>query len=86
MSTTNANKIWLNGELLSANKVYHAGQKMDQYIGLGTLKAGRNTILVKICQNEQKEEWAQDWDFQLRACDATGTAILSRDRVARTAG
>jgi hypothetical protein len=83
LQSTNANKIWLNGELLSANKVYHAGSQMDQYIGRGKLKAGRNMILVKICQNEQKESWAQDWDFQLRVCDASGTAILSRDRVAR---
>jgi hypothetical protein len=83
LQSTNANKIWLNGELLSANKVYHAGSQMDQYIGRGKLKAGRNVILVKVCQNQQKESWAQDWDFQLRVCDASGTAILSRDRVAR---
>ena len=40
MGTTNANKIWLNGELIAQNNVYHAGEKMDQYIGKGKLKAG----------------------------------------------
>jgi hypothetical protein len=86
LQTTNANKIWLNGAPLSQNKVYHAGSKMDQYIGYGKLKPGRNIILLKICQNEQPESWAQDWDFQCRVCDATGTAVLSADRVARAPG
>ena len=84
LQTTNANKIWLNGELLSQNKVYHAGSKMDQYIGRGKLKPGRNIILLKICQNEQNESWAQDWDFQCRVCDAVGTAVLSADRATST--
>jgi len=82
LATVCANKIWLNGELISANKVYHAGEKIDQYIARGKLKKGKNVILVKILQNEQKEEWAQDWDFKLRVCDATGTAVLSKDRPA----
>lgn len=76
----NANKVWLNGELLTANNVYHANTSVDQYIGKGRLKKGRNTILLKICQNEQTEQWAQDWKFQLRVCDQIGTAILSQDR------
>ncbi|HVU87470.1 MAG TPA: hypothetical protein VHD36_09110 [Pirellulales bacterium] len=83
LTSTNANKIWLNGELLTRNNVYHAGEQMDQYIGKGKMKAGRNIILVKVLQNHQKESWAQDWNFQLRVCDASGTAILSQDRVAR---
>jgi hypothetical protein len=82
LATVCANKIWLNGELIAANNVYHAGEKMDQYIARGKLKQGKNVILVKILQNEQKEEWAQDWDFKLRVCDATGTAVLSKDRPA----
>lgn len=76
----NANKVWLNGELLTANNVYHANTSVDQYIGKGKMKKGRNVILLKIGQNEQTEEWAQDWKFQLRVCDPIGTAILSQDR------
>ncbi len=53
---------------------------MDQYIGQGELKAGRNVILLKICQNEQTEDWAQDWKFQFRVCDSLGKAIHSTDR------
>jgi hypothetical protein len=80
----NGNKIWLNGKLLTANHVYHTGQQVDQYVGKGRLVAGRNTILLKIAQNEQKEDWAQNWQFQLRVCDRIGTAILSQDRPADT--
>jgi hypothetical protein len=78
-------RLWLNGKLLDSREVYHAGasNEMDHYISQGTLQPGRNLILVKCLQNEQTEEWAQNWDFQLRVCDATGTAILSSHRKAR---
>lgn len=80
LACINANKVWLNGELLTSNHVYHAGDEIDQYIAPGQLKQGKNSILLKICQNEQTEPWAQNWKFQLRVCDAVGTAILSPDR------
>ncbi len=76
----NANKVWLNGELLTANNVYHSNTEIDQYVGRGRMNKGRNEILLKICQNEQEEVWAQRWEFQLRVCDRYGTAILSQDR------
>jgi len=75
----NANKIWLNGELLTANQVYHAGMEVDQYVAHGQLKKGSNEILVKVCQNEQEESWAQRWQFQLRVCDELGTAVLAKN-------
>ena len=78
----NANKLWVNGELVFANHVYHAGQNVDQYIGTAKLKPGKNTILLKIAQNEQTEPWAQDRTFQLRVCAEVGTAILATDRAA----
>jgi hypothetical protein len=70
-------KVWLNGELLFGRDEYHRGQQMDQYKMKCRLRKGANTILVKCCQNEQKEEWTVEWEFQLRVCDSTGTAILS---------
>ena len=36
-----------------------------------------NVILLKICQNELQEKYADPWKFQLRVCDTAGTAILS---------
>ena len=44
------------------------------------LKEGKNTILVKACQNEQEQDWTVQWEFQMRVCDSTGTAILATDR------
>jgi hypothetical protein len=77
MGCINACKMWLNGELLLEREVYHTGMEIDQYVGKGTLRRGRNVILVKVCQNEQTEDWAQNWQFQLRVCDSRGTAVLS---------
>jgi hypothetical protein len=73
----NAWKVWLNGEFLFGRDEYHRGQQMDQYKLKCRLKKGANTILVKCCQNEQKEEWTVEWEFQLRICDSAGTAILA---------
>jgi hypothetical protein len=75
----NANKVWLNGQRLFANNVYHANTYIDQYVGKGRLKAGKNVILIKIAQNEQEDSWAQRWQFQLRVCDQFGTAVLAKE-------
>jgi hypothetical protein len=80
MGSECAIKIWLNGKLLASSENYHANGTMDQYIGAGEIKQGKNVILLKICQNEQTEDWAQDWKFQMRVCDPTGGAVLATDR------
>jgi hypothetical protein len=75
VGSINAVKIFLNGKELFAREEYHHGVEMDQYVAAGTLKAGRNEVLIKVCQNEQSEDWAQDWAFQARLCDAVGAAV-----------
>ncbi len=77
MGCKNAWKVWVNGELLFGRNEYHRGMQIDQYRMTAKLKRGTNEILVKVCQNEQMESWTVEWEFQLRVCDATGTAILS---------
>ena len=76
----NAWKIWLNGEFLFGRDEYHRGMRIDQYRVKGRLKPGKNGILLKICQNEQTEDWTVEWQFQIRVCDENGTAILSQNR------
>jgi hypothetical protein len=71
----NAIKIFLNGRQVYFRDEYHHGLRMDQHVGRGTLQAGRNEVLLKVCQNEQVENWAQAWAFQLRLCDAGGGAV-----------
>ncbi len=68
--------VWVNGEKLFSHNEYHRGVKMDQYRVKAKFKPGPNEILMKVCQNEQIEDWTVEWEFQLRVCDATGTAIL----------
>jgi hypothetical protein len=71
----NASKVWINGELIDANEVYHSGTRIDQYTAPCTLREGRNRVLLKICQNAQTESWAQDWQFQFRLTDPQGAAL-----------
>lgn len=76
----NAWKIWFNGEFLFGRDEYHRGARIDQYILPVNLKKGKNTILVKACQSKEAETWTVQWEYQIRVCDETGTAILSTDR------
>ena len=76
LGTPNGWKLWVNGELVFAHEEYHQLTQMDQYRSPVLLKPGTNIILLKICQNEQTQDWAQDWEFQVRVCDASGTAVL----------
>ncbi|MDB6072213.1 MAG: hypothetical protein JWL81_3384 [Verrucomicrobiales bacterium] len=82
LGSKNAWKLWFNGTPVFARDEYHRGMKIDQYRFPVELKAGPNTILMKLCQNEQTETWTVQWDFQLRICDASGTALLASDRPA----
>ncbi len=79
VTSYNAVKLWVNGQPVVEHNVYHAGSQLDQYIGRATLDEGRNTILLKVCQNAQTQDWARHWSFQLRVCDATGNPVLPAD-------
>lgn len=75
LATPNAWKLWVNGKLVFAREEYHRGTFFDQYRIPGGLKAGKNTILLKVCQNEQDDHWAQKWQIQFRICDPAGKAL-----------
>ena len=75
LGTPNAWKLWINGQLVFEREEYHRGTRMDQYRIPVSLKAGSNAILLKVCQNEQTESWAQKYQFQARICDSAGAAI-----------
>ncbi|WP_166825954.1 HEAT repeat domain-containing protein [Thalassoroseus pseudoceratinae] len=76
LGTPNAWKLWVNGEELFAREEYHRSTRMDQYRVPANFKAGRNVILLKVCQNEQTQDWAQNYQFQIRVSDGAGSAIL----------
>jgi hypothetical protein len=77
-------KVFLNGKEVLAHDEYHHGMEMDQYIGRGILKKGRNELLLKVGQNEQTETWAQNWVFQVRLCDAGGLAVRFTESLSET--
>jgi hypothetical protein len=74
-ASNNAVRILLNGKEIYFREEYHHGMEMDQHVGKGMLNKGRNEILIKVCQNEQTDDWAQQWSFQLRVCDHLGGAV-----------
>lgn len=76
LGTPNAWKLWVNGKLVFEREEYHRSSAMDQYKVPVTLKSGENVLLLKVCQNEQTQDWAQRYQFQLRVCDSTGSAVL----------
>jgi hypothetical protein len=77
LGTDNAWKLWVNGEFLFSRNEYHRGMTLDQYRIPVTMRAGQNVILLKLCQNEQNEDWAQRYEVQLRVCDSNGRGIRS---------
>jgi len=75
VSSINGLKVFLNGKEVFAREEYHHGMPIDQYTIRVTLNQGVNTLLLKVCQNEQTEKWAQEWKFQARLCDFVGSAV-----------
>ena len=80
LTSSNAVKLWLGGKLIDRHNVYHAGSQLDHYTTRVVLQPGANVILLKVCQNEQTQDWARQWNFQLRVCDAGSAAVFSADR------
>jgi hypothetical protein len=79
IGTPNGWKLWVNDELLFAHEEYHMANRMDQYRVKTNLKAGTNKLLMKVCQNEQVEDWTEKWEFRIRVCDPFGAAVLPRN-------
>jgi hypothetical protein len=81
VGSPNAVQIFLNGKKLFEREEYHHGDQMDYHVGKGVLTAGENTVVVKVCQNNQTDSWAQRWQFQARVCDSTGGPIAGLTQV-----
>jgi len=81
VASQNALKIYLNGKEIFAREEYHHGTKMDQHVAKVTLAKGKNSILLKVCQNDMPYDWAQAWGFAARVCDATGGSLKLKQLV-----
>jgi len=79
-------KIFLNQKELFGRDEYHHGTPFDANVGRGKLQIGSNVIVLKVCQNNQTDSWAQKWQFQMRVCDDTGGLIPGVKQVSATDG
>lgn len=86
VASPNAIQIFLNGKKVFEREEYHHGSALDHHIGRVALKAGENTLVVKVCQNNQTDSWAQAWQFQARVCDSTGGPVPGVAQVVPGAG
>src|SRR5262249_46893704 len=65
--------VWVNGKKEFGFEEYRNGVRMDRHRFRVPLKAGKNTVLVKICQYLASSE--PNWEFLLRAVDAGGKGL-----------
>jgi len=77
-------RVWVNGLPVMSHEIYHASDTIDQYVATDEFRAGTNSVLVKCCQNEQTQPWAEDWKFQLRITDALGKPLATQPRPEQT--
>jgi hypothetical protein len=66
--------IWVNGKKEFAFEEYRNGVRLDRHRFKVNLRAGKNTVLVKICQTPAPNP-EPNWEFFLRVVDDTGRAI-----------
>jgi hypothetical protein len=77
-ASATALKVWVNGREVLAREIYHQSLDQDAHTAPARLKAGRNEVLVKVCQDNQAEPWTENWMFQVRLTDALGAAVPLR--------
>jgi hypothetical protein len=69
--------VWLNGKKVFSRLQWLNGIRLDRFSAPVTLKKGRNTLLLKICQGPQHKNPAvpNNWSMQLRFCNADGAGV-----------
>src|SRR5262249_42741467 len=67
--------VWVNGERVLGFEEYRNGVRLDRHRFKVKLKAGVNTVLVKVCQAPGDANAEPNWEFLLRLCDETGKGI-----------
>ena len=66
--------VWVNGVKVFAFEEWRNGVRLDRHRFAVKLNAGKNTVLVKICQSQAPNP-EPNWEFFLRVVDATGKGI-----------
>jgi hypothetical protein len=76
-------KLWVNGEPVLTRGDAYTGMELDHYVARARLRPGKNTLLLKLWIDTPPPQLPKIWRFQLRVCDAQGTAVLSATRPPR---
>lgn len=68
--------LWVNGTRVFGFEEYQNGVRLDRHRVAVKLRAGVNTILVKICQAPlDADNTLPNWEFLLRITDASGKGV-----------
>jgi hypothetical protein len=65
--------VWVNGKRAFGFEEYRNGVRLDRHRFRVKLVAGKNTVLVKVCQFPANSE--PNWEFLLRIVDRTGKGL-----------
>jgi hypothetical protein len=69
--------VWVNGTRAFGFEEYRNGVRLDRHRFRLRLRAGVNTVLVKVCQAPSDPAHTEpNWEFLLRVCDADGKGLL----------
>lgn len=69
--------VWLNGKKVFSRLQWLNGTRLDRFTAKVKLKAGKNRLLVKVCQGPQHKNPAvpNNWSMQLRFCTPDGKGV-----------
>jgi hypothetical protein len=72
--------VYVNGVKAFSFEEWRNGVRLDRHRFGVDLKAGKNTVLVKVCQSAVPNP-EPNWEFFLRVVDATGKRVVMKDRL-----
>lgn len=71
--------VWVNGTKVIDHPTYRSHLRIDWHRAKAKLRAGENTVLVKVCQCPAPKEKAPGppakWEFNLRVVDSEGRGV-----------
>jgi hypothetical protein len=70
--------VWVNGQKVFGFEEWRNGVRLDRHRFPAKLQAGKNRVLVKICQSAAPNP-EPNWEFFLRVVDATGQGIAVKN-------
>ena len=70
--------VWVNGQKVFAFEEWRNGVRLDRHRFKVGLRAGKNTVLVKVCQTAAPNP-EPNWEFFLRVVDPTGKGIAMKN-------